>query len=175
MYLNRGVAAAALVGVATACISAQQPATPGNFARTGVRRDVPMVRTDSMCTIQGNALTATNGPLPNAPVRLRDARFGRIVARQLTDESGTFSFYNVDPGLYVVELLSDDSTTLAASQLLSVNAGESRSTFVKLPLRLTSHTGLLGHLTSQALAVASAAAASGVLASSVTGPVASPQ
>ena len=176
MYLKGGFAAPALVAIATVCTSAQQATTPGVRARAGVPRPLAgAVDSEMLCTIQGNALTATDAPLPNAPVRLRDARFGRIVSRQLTDESGMFSFRNVDPGLFVVELLSDDARTLAASQLLSVNAGESRSTFVKLPFRVSSHAGLFRYLTPQAVAVTTAAAASGVLASSVTGAVASPQ
>ena len=179
MYLKGGFAAPALVAIATVCTSAQQAATPGVRAPTGVPRTLTggagVVDVHVLCTIQGNALTATDAPLPNAPVRLRDARFGRIVSRQLTDQSGMFSFRNVDPGLFVVELLSDDARTLAASQLLGVNAGESRSTFVKLPFRVSSYTGLFRYLTPQAVAVTTAAAASGVLASSVTGAVASPQ
>ena len=45
-------------------------------------------------------------------------------------------FRTVDPGSYIVELLGDGDTVLAASQLLNVNAGEAISTVVKLPFQL---------------------------------------
>src|SRR5579864_4855907 len=68
-------------------------------------------------TIQGNALTSTNGQLANTIVRLRDARFGRIIDSQLTDESGLFAFRTVDPGSYIVEIMgADQASVLAASQ-----------------------------------------------------------
>src|SRR5262245_40064426 len=47
-------------------------------------------------TIQGNALNSLNAALPSSPVRLRDARYGRIVGTQMTDHAGLFSFGSVD-------------------------------------------------------------------------------
>jgi hypothetical protein len=83
--------------------------------------------------IQGNALSSTNGQLPNALVRLRDARFGKILGTQTTDRLGLFEFKGVEPGTYIVEMVSPDQTILAASQLISVNAGEAVSAVIKLP------------------------------------------
>ena len=121
--------------------------------------------------IRGNALNSTSGALPNSLVRLRDARLGRIVDTQLTDQSGLFTFRAVDPGNYIVELISNDQTVLAASQLLSVNAGEAMSAVVKLPFRLPPMGGLFGHTASQAATVFSAAAATGVLNAATTSDV----
>src|SRR5689334_19965968 len=64
--------------------------------------------------ISGNALTATNAPLSGAAVRLRDARYGRILDSQTTDAAGVFEFKPVDPGSYVVELLGNDQRVAAA-------------------------------------------------------------
>ena len=99
-------------------------------------------------------------------VRLRDARFGRIVDNQRTDKSGLFSFKAIDPGSYIVEVMANDQTVLAASQLLNVNAGEAVSAVVKLPFRIPPFAGILGQGTSTptAIAVATEAAASGVAA-----------
>ena len=77
-------------------------------------------------------------------VRLRDARFGRIVDTQLTDKSGMFAFNAVDPGTYIVEIIANDESVLAASQLLNVNAGEAISAVVKLPFRMPPLAGLVG-------------------------------
>jgi hypothetical protein len=91
-----------------------------------------------------------------------------------TDAAGLFAFRAVDPGSYVVELLTPDRTAvLASSQLLNLNAGDAVTTVVKLPFRIAPLAGVLGHSAPQAAVIASAAAASGVLATKVTGAVAS--
>ena len=135
---------------------------------------LPGTRSSVFTTIQGNALNSTNGALRDAPIRLRDVRFGPVVEISKTDKAGLFAFRGVDPGSYVVELMDSDQRTLAASQILSVEAGQTVSTFVKLPFRIPPFGGLFGHTAASAAAVASAAAASGVLAVAVTGAEASP-
>ena len=145
---------------------AAPPATP---SRISVPRLLAGTHESVFTTIQGNALDAISRALPDSPVRLRDARFGGIVESQVTDKAGLFSFRSVDPGIYIVELVDANHAVLAASQLLSVGAGEVVSTVVKLPFQIQSFGGLLGHTVPQAAAVAAAAAASGVMAASVTG------
>jgi hypothetical protein len=150
----------------TGAVSASAPhSTPGLFLGT---------RPNIFTTIQGNALDSTNAALPNHAVRLRDVRFGRIVETTTTDKSGLFAFRGVDPGSYVVELVGNDQTVLAASQILYVDAGEAVSAIVKLPFRIPPFGGLLGHTAASAAAISSAAAASGLLATAVTGTHASP-
>ncbi|HZT76383.1 MAG TPA: hypothetical protein VFA27_06985 [Vicinamibacterales bacterium] len=110
-------------------------------------------------TIQGNALSSTNNQLVNTFVRLRDARYGRILDSQLTDKSGLFAFRSVDPGSYIVEIMSaDQNTVLAASQILNVNAGDVVSAVVKLPFRLPPFAGILGGNGAAAVTPASATA-----------------
>ena len=137
-------------------------------ARAGASPVLPGTRDTAFATIQGNALDSANGILPDSPVRLRDARIGRIIGVQRTDKSGLFEFRAVDPGSYIVELLGAADTVLAASQLINVNAGEAVSAAVKLPFRLPPFGGLFGHTTAQAIAITAAAAASGVLKAATT-------
>lgn len=144
-------------------------------ARAAGPRVLPGTSGNVFTTIQGNALDSTNGSLPNTVVRLRDARRGRIVDTQFTDKSGLFSFRGVDPGSYVVEIIGNDQSILAASQLLNVNAGDAVSAIVKLPFRIPPFAGVLGHSTPSAIVVSAAAAASGVLASQATAAEASPR
>lgn len=130
---------------------------------------LPGTRPNVFTTIQGNAIDSMNGALANSVVRLRDARYGRIVDTTTTDRSGLFTFRSVDPGSYVVELVGNDQTTLAASQILNVSAGEAVSAVVKLPFRIPPFAGLLGHSAASAASVSSAAAATGLLGTIVTG------
>ena len=129
-----------------------------------------------MATIQGNTLTSTNGPLGDALVRLRDARTGRVVSTTTSDSAGLFEFRVGDPGSYVVELLARDQTTVvAASQILNVHSGELVSAIVRLPFRAASFERLLGHSFTSAAIVTSTAAAAGVLARQVSGDQVSPR
>jgi hypothetical protein len=172
----------ALVAVATLQPSAQQmPAlggAPGASARASERiltpRLLPGTRADVISTIHGSALDSTNGQLTNTLVRLRDARVGRIVDTQFTDSTGVFAFKALDPGSYIVEVMASDQSVLAASPLINVNAGEAVSAIVKLPFRIPPFAGVLGNSTASAMAVATEAAASGVLVTTISGQPATP-
>ena len=142
-------------------------ATP---ARSAAPKILPGTRPGVFSTIQGNALNSTNGSLPNANVRLRNARIGHIVDTQVTDRSGIFAFRAVDPGSYIVEVVDLDRTSvLAASQILNVGPGETVSAVVKLPFRIPLFTGVLGNTTPSAALVTAEAGAAGVLALQISG------
>jgi hypothetical protein len=163
-----------LVAAGSWSVVAQQQVTlaPRSAVKSTVPRLLPGTRGNILATIQGNALSSTNGPLPNIVVRLRDARFGRIVDTQVTDKSGMFTFKVVDPGSYIVEMMANDQTLLAASQILNVNAGEAVLTLVKLPFHVTPFAGVLSSsIAPSAALVATQAAASGIAAAVPTTPV----
>jgi len=174
-FRRRALAAVAFVVVGTLTIAAQQPAiakltrpVAGATYKTGLSK----VPANAFTTIQGNALTSTNGPLNEVTVRLRDARFGHIVSSQFTDKSGQFAFKGVEPGSYIVEVIANEQTVVAASQLLNVNGGEAVSAVVKLPFRIPPFAGLLGNSTTpSAGAIAMQAAASGIAAIVPTVPI----
>ncbi len=157
-----------LIAISALPLTAQQPSTRvGSASRVAVARGKY-----ALTIIQGNALDSANGPMSNVVVRLRDARFGRIVDTQLTDKSGLFTFRGIDPGSYIVEIVANDQSILAASQLLNVNAGEALSAVVKLPLRVPPFAGLIGAAApSSATAIATQAVASGIVALVPTSPV----
>jgi hypothetical protein len=173
--MSRLFAAATALFVAAGSwpIAAQQPATVGS--RSGAKSVVPRVagaRSNVTTIIQGNALNAANGPMPDTLVRLRDARFGRVIETQVTDKSGMFAFKVVDPGSYIVEMLGQDRTLLAASQILNVNAGDTVSAVVKLPFGVTPFAGLLNSsIAPSAAMMATQAAATGITAVVPTAPV----
>jgi hypothetical protein len=146
------------------------PSVPGTVSKGQkvVSRLLPGTRPNVLARIQGNALSSTNGPLANALVRMRDARSGRIVETQITDRSGLFEFTAVEPGSYIVEIIGNDQTILAASQMLNVNAGEAISAVVKLPFRVPPVASVLGDTTPSAVAVMAAAASAQVLAARAT-------
>jgi hypothetical protein len=165
-----------LVLLATMSASAQQAgeapratASVASPVRAAVPRVLPGTVESAFCNIKGNAIDSSGKKLSHFGVRLRDASFGRIVDRQVTDITGLFAFRPVDPGPYVVELLGIADSVLAASDLLSVGAGESVSVVVELPLGISPYASLIGHGDPHAAALMGAAGNSGVLASQVTG------
>lgn len=165
------VCALILSGAADA--TAQGPAAG---ARSGTpARALPGMRQSAFGEIQGNALDSTNGLLRDATVRLRDARTGRIAQTQVTDRAGLFAFRSLEPGTYVVEMLNENGKVLAASQLLNVSGGEVLSAVVKLPFGLPPLGGLFGQTAASAATVGAAAAAAGVMATTVTGQPTSPR
>jgi len=165
--------------LATVTLSAgQQSAAPTSAPdgrstlRPPATRPVRGARIDTLTMIHGNALDSANGRLAHTVVRLRDARFGRIVDTELTDASGLFEFRAVDPGSYIVEVMGNDSSVLAASRILNVNAGDVVSVVVKLPSKAPSFAAILGAIGPPAAALILAqAAASGVAAVVPTAPV----
>lgn len=169
------ISTALLIAVSALPLAAQQQtATVASPVRSTVSKAaLAKAKERALTTIQGNALNSTNGQLNNIVVRLRDARFGRIVDTQMTDKSGMFAFKAIDPGSYIVEIMSNDQSILAASQLLNVNAGEAVSAVVKLPFRLPPFAGIMGSTTStpSATAVATQAAVSSIAAVAPTIPI----
>jgi hypothetical protein len=120
-------------------------------------------------SIQGTAVNWTNTALANAPVRLRNARSGRVVDRATTDRFGAFEFRGLEPGSYVVELMSPGNEVLATTPIINVGSGQSVAALIKLPFRSPPLGGALGKSLPTALAITAAAVAAGVLATSVTG------
>ena len=178
MTMLRFVAALSLVG-ASLPLAAQTPAQRTPAAQT-VQRATPKMLSgkcgNALSTIQGNALSSTNGQLADQIVRLRDARSGRIVGLQTTDKAGLFAFKGVEPGSYIVELMAQDqSTVLTASQILNVNACDAISAIVKLPFRIPPFAGVMGHSTTSSVAAITAqAATSGIVAMTPLGDVTCP-
>ena len=133
---------------------------------------MPRAKGVGLGTIQGNALDSTNRKMVDARMRLRDARFGRIVDTQLTDKSGIFTFQKLEPGSYIVEIMADDQSILAASDLLNVDGGQVVSAIVKLPFRIPPAAGLAGGTArSTAWIIATQALASSIAAVVPTRPV----
>src|SRR5258708_4266018 len=114
---RRALITASVMAAGTLSAGAQQPAglATARLARASASvttASVSRVRSNTLTTIQGNALSSTNGAMNDTLVRLRDARFGRIVDTQLTGKSGLFAFKAVDPGTYIVEMIANDESVL---------------------------------------------------------------
>jgi hypothetical protein len=123
-------------------------------------------------TVVGTAWKADSTPLPHARVRLRDVTTGRGVAITNTNAKGEFRFERVEPGAYVVELLSDRDAVLAIGELFGLRPDDTIATAVRLSARTTWFDGFFGNAAAAAIAAASSL---GITAVGSSGLPASPQ
>lgn len=163
MYSRMLSAIGVLAILSVISVPAQQVA-PGSRPSAGGARILREPARSVFTAVEGSALKADSTRFSGAMVRLRDARVGRIVRTLHADEDGLFKFRPIDRGSYVVELLADERTVLAASPLVSVNAGEVAQTVVREPAPLSDIDAIAGFAQAHAAAVQAAAAASGILA-----------
>lgn len=140
-----------------------------------IARPIASARLETTAIIQGSAVGPQAGDVGAHPVRLRDARSGHLAGRSLTDKAGAFEFRGIDPGSYVVELMGADDTVIAASDIISVNAGERVSMVLNLTATRLPLSGVLGRSIGSALLITTAAATAGILATQVTGEPVSPR
>ena len=83
-------------------------------------------------SVLGAAWRHDNTPIKGANLRLRNAATGKILAVAKANELGRFTFDNVEPGTYVVELVNDSGRVQTVSHVFTVAAGETVATFVRL-------------------------------------------
>jgi hypothetical protein len=168
-----GTIRSAAIGVLLTFGTIQVTAQPGSVPAAVTIPHASVVAPNTTGTIQGTALTPSNGQAADRVVQLRNAETGRVVATQTTNNTGAFSFANVDAGNYIVEVVAGNQSVLAASSVVTLHAGEVVATAVKLPLLASG--GILGGTAAMASIVAASAAAAGVLAVQTVGDPTCPQ
>ena len=124
---------------------AAAPATAGAVIGAAARAGV----------VVGTAWGGDTQPYPQAPIRLRNVETGRGVSRTLSDADGRFRFERVEPGAYVVELLSNEDKVLATGDLFGVLAGGQATTLVRLSAKAPWFGGFFGNAAAAAISAAS--------------------
>ena len=109
----------------------------------------------------GTAYAADNSPIPYARLQLRNVTSGFVEATTTADETGAFTFGNIEGGTYVVEALDANSNVLGVGQVFSLAPGETMAIFLKLTPSVVglggalTQVGGLGGSAGQAIAAAS--------------------
>ena len=107
----------------------------------------------------GFARTSLNTPIPYARVVLRNIRTGMIMARAVANERGEFSFVDLESNAYVVELLGQDGSVVAASPLVNMNRGDVQQTALRVAASAGAVTASFGNTLTPSLEQATAVAA----------------
>lgn len=165
------VAVAVLALTAAVSQAGQQPASSSSsVARltTAPREIAPFARATS---VMGFAWSATNDPLADVPVQLRNVLTGFVEATARTSSTGEFLFDHVEGGTYVVELVNENGRVLALGAPFTVAPGETIATFVRLGVPPSWFSGVF---TNAAAAAVSSAASLGVTAVTPPATAASP-
>jgi len=154
------VAALSLSALQAAPGAGQQLPVQEALARLGERVQLQGTGTRSACVV-GFAWTASNEPVRDVEVRLRNLLSGAIDARARTTDTGEFLFCDLGDGTYVVELMDQRGRMAALGAPFTLAAGTTVATFVRLALAGPSYAAAL---TSTAAAAVVAAAGLGIAA-----------
>lgn len=87
-------------------------------------------------TILGAAWNSDNTPIKGANLRLRNVVTGKIEAVTKANETGQFTFDNVEGGSYAVELVTDSGHIQTVGHVFTIAPGETVATFVRLGPKL---------------------------------------
>lgn len=151
----------ALAFVVSSALGAAASAQQVRVAESAAQGPSLAPGTDRLAAVVGVAWQADNTPIPAARVRLRDVASGRASAHAVANEAGRFTFSDIVPGSYAVELVNQNGKVLTVGHSFTVARGETVATFVRLGTRGPWFNGFFANA---AAAVASAAAAAGVTA-----------
>jgi hypothetical protein len=153
-----------LTPAAIAAETAQSAGGPG--VPVVVRAHAPISARTAAVGVRGTAVVGTawnsdNSPIPGARLRLRDVATGKIEAAVVADDLGQFTFTGMEPGTYVIELVSESGKLLSVGHPFTVSPGETVATFIRPGTKVPWFDGFFRNA---AAAVAAAAAATGVTA-----------
>jgi hypothetical protein len=107
--------------------------TPGAIAAFGGRDNA----------LVGLAQNSLNAVIPHAHVVLRDIRTGEALQQATADELGQFSFIDLVPSDYIVELLGQDGSVVAASEVVTTSKGRLLRTVVRVAAAATAIAAVL--------------------------------
>jgi hypothetical protein len=84
-----------------------------------------MASQQDLIGVKGRALNSSQQALPNARVQIRDLKSAQLVNSTTSDATGEFSFDNVKPGDYIVEVVDASGHMLGMSPPFTLGAARS--------------------------------------------------
>ena len=142
----------------------------GNKLSTQWGYSAPATTVSRLNALTGNALTSLNAPIPYARIVLRNIQTGEVLAHTTANAEGEFSFLDLDPNVYIVELIGGDGAVLGTSTLVAgMTRGERRNVQVRVASAAAAVRSAVGNaLDGASLRAASLAAANDVTRTTTT-------
>jgi hypothetical protein len=145
----------ATVLLSTAVVSAQTTLPIGPIGPIGpsATATTPTQGTGK-AVISGTAVDASEAPIPNATVRLRNLVTTQIDQTAVTGSRGQFTF-SVRPDVpYVVEIVDAPGRILAVGDVVIPASGDAVATVVSIPAKLSTFAGMFTDTAGSVLAAA---------------------
>jgi hypothetical protein len=112
-------------------------------------------------SILGVVWNIDNTPIPGARVQLRNLVSGKVDATAVANQTGHFTFNQIEGGRYLVELIGQNGKVVTVGHAFVIAPGESVATFVRMGTKVPWFTGFFNNA---ATAVTSSAASQGITA-----------
>jgi hypothetical protein len=130
-------------------------------AKTAARPGASAAVAKGSTSILGVVWNVDNTPIPGARVQLRNLVSGKVDATATANNTGQFSFNQIEGGRYVVELVGMNGRVVTVGHAFVIAPGESVATFVRMGTKVPWFSGFFGNAAST---VASTAASQGITA-----------
>jgi len=98
----------------------------GAFSGVAAAQQAP----SETATVTGTAQQANLQPLSGARVQIRSVDTGQIVASTTSGQAGEFTFADLQPGNYIIEIIDATARVTGTTQLVTVAPGVSTSVSV---------------------------------------------
>ena len=134
---------------------------PLSHPAVAASQGLPSVHLNEAVAVKGGTVTGTvwrrdDTPVPDAELQLRDVSTGKVVRTTHGDTSGRFTFQNVTPGSYIVELVDGRENVLALGQMFTIGPVETVVTFIRLGATAPWYHGFFSNAAAAAVAAAAA-------------------
>jgi hypothetical protein len=134
---------------------------PLSHPAVAISQELPSVQLNEAVAVKGGTVTGTvwhrdDTPVPDADLQLRDVSTGKVIRTTHGDTSGRFTFQNVTPGSYIVELVDGTENVLALGQMFTIGPVETVATFIRLGTATPWYNGFFSNAAAAALASAAA-------------------
>jgi len=151
--------------VALALVMVCALATPPSADSRPPAKTAPRAGTSAVSkgatSISGVVWNVDNTPIPGARVQLRNLVSGKVDASAVANQTGQFSFNQIEGGRYIVELVGVNGRIVTVGHAFAIAPGESVATFVRMGTKVPWFSGFFGNA---ATAVTSSAASQGITA-----------
>ena len=149
------------VALVMVCALAAPPSAHSLPPAKAAARAVTSAVSKGTTSILGVVWNVDNTPIPGARVQLRNLVSGKVDASAVANQTGQFSFNQIEGGRYVIELIGANGKISTVGHAFAIAPGESVATFVRMGTKVPWFTGFFGNA---ATAVTSSAASQGITA-----------
>ena len=113
-------------------------------AKTAARAAVSAV-SKGATSVLGVVWSVDNTPIPGARVQLRNLVSGKVESTAIANQSGQFTFNQIEGGRYVLELLGANGKISTVGHAFAIAPGESVATFVRMGTKVPWFSGFFGN------------------------------